>query len=102
MPVVRLKPLGYDKHCAFLERNGCAVQAFKPTVCAMFPIGRFRECGKDKSDEISYMFTNPNCGDKREIHTVRGWLANRRLKLRFFILIFHVVFLTIIEATTYV
>lgn len=22
------------------------------------------------------MFTNPNCGDKREIHTVRGWLAN--------------------------
>lgn len=76
MPVVRLKPLGYDKHCAFLDGNRCAVQAFKPALCAMFPIGRFCECGKNKSDEISYMFTNPNCGDKREIHTVRGWLAN--------------------------
>ncbi len=75
MPIVRLKPVGFDKHCAFLERNGCAVQAFKPTVCAMFPIGRFRECGKDKPDEINYMFNDPHCGDKREIHTVRGWLS---------------------------
>lgn len=76
MPIVRLKPVGFDKHCAFLDGNSCAVQAFKPTVCAMFPIGRFRECGKDKSDEINYMFNDPNCGDKREIHTVREWLAS--------------------------
>lgn len=75
MPIVRLRSVGYDKHCAFLEGNGCAVQAFKPTVCAMFPIGRFREYGKDK-EGISYMFTNPNCGDKREIHTVRAWLGS--------------------------
>ena len=76
MPIVRLKSTGFDKHCVFLKEKCCAVQAFKPTVCAMFPIGRFRECGKDKPDEINYMFNNPNCGDKREIHTVRGWLSN--------------------------
>ena len=75
VPIVRLKSEGFDKHCVFLKEDRCDVQSFKPTVCGMFPIGRFVEYGKDKSDEISYLFNNPNCGDKREIHTVREWLA---------------------------
>lgn len=74
MPLARLKSTGFDRHCVFLENNCCAVQAFKPTVCAMFPIGRFVE--KGKGEQIQYMFTNPNCGDKHEFHTVREWLGN--------------------------
>ena len=76
MPIVRLNSVGADKHCIFLKDNLCSVQDFKPTVCAMFPIGRYYHCEKDgsQSGTVGYLFTNPNCGDKREIHIVREWL----------------------------
>lgn len=80
MPIVRLKSTGFDRHCVFLENNGCKVHAFKPGVCAIFPLGRYCEYDKEGNpegkEEISYMFTNPPCGDKREIHTVRSWLKS--------------------------
>lgn len=77
MTVVRLKSVGADKHCVFLEGNKCSVQAFKPGVCALFPLGRYMlnyQNVNDKSQEVGYIFTNPGCGDKQQIHTVRSWL----------------------------
>lgn len=76
IPIIRLNSVGMDKHCVFLNEKLCSVQDFKPTVCAMFPIGRYYHCEKDNSQNgtVGYIFTNPNCGDKREIHIVREWL----------------------------
>ena len=28
------------------------------------------------SEKVEYIFTNPNCGDKRKTHTVREWLES--------------------------
>lgn len=84
LPVVKLQSQGVDSHCIFLKENKCTVQDFKPTVCAMFPIGRYSKCdNKDGKSglEIHYMFNEPDCGDKREIHSVRGWLSKYNIPL---------------------
>lgn len=73
MPVVRLKTVGDDKSCIFLKDNICSVQDFKPTVCAMFPLGRFYQSEKDST--IGYIFNDATCGDKSKKHTVREWLG---------------------------
>jgi Fe-S-cluster containining protein len=72
IPIVRLQPQGADKRCPLLNGSRCSVHNAKPTVCAMFPIGRVRAAGADKTE---YIFVNPGCGNKREIHTVREWLG---------------------------
>lgn len=85
MPIVRLKSLGTDKHCVFLENNQCSVQSFKPTVCAMFPLGRFYSLKTDENNadegEFGYMLMDAPCGDKREIHTVREWLGKYNIPI---------------------
>lgn len=40
IPIVRLKPRGSVKICPLLKDRKCSVHKAKPTVCAMFPIGR--------------------------------------------------------------
>lgn len=79
LPIIRLKSIGFDKHCILLSGNACSVQTFKPTVCALFPLGRYKEISLDETEtnnEIFYLFNEPDCGDKREIHTVRSWLKS--------------------------
>lgn len=81
LPIVRLKPRGTIKRCPLLKNRKCSVHRAKPTVCAMYPIGR---CIKMKADEyekngfanvqIEYIFNQTDCGDKSETHTVREWL----------------------------
>lgn len=79
-PVVRLKPQGSVKRCPLLKDRKCLVHDVKPTVCAMFPIGRYLALPADSNfpenpEEMSvgYIFNNPECGDGLEIHTVREW-----------------------------
>ena len=43
-PIVRLKPKGSIKRCPLLKDRKCSVHKAKPTVCAMFPIGRCVFC----------------------------------------------------------
>ena len=83
MPVVRLKPCGPDRRCPLLKDRKCMVHNAKPTVCAMFPIGRclvgenLREGIRDISKtKIQYIFTNPSCGDKSGTYTVREYLES--------------------------
>lgn len=78
-PIVRLNPRGYEKRCPLLEGKRCKVHEVKPTVCAMFPIGRSIRLDDKNIDTITakdtqYLFVHPNCGDKRISYTVREWL----------------------------
>lgn len=80
LPVVRLKPQGSVRLCPLLKDRKCSVHNAKPTVCALFPIGRGMDVEKDRINEVTtadirYFFTNPDCGDKSETHTVRDWLG---------------------------
>lgn len=81
MPIVRLRPRGTIKRCPLLKDRKCSIHKAKPTVCALFPIGRVIRSEKHKdglqtiSTEVEYILTNPDCGDNAETHTVRKWLA---------------------------
>lgn len=82
MPIVRLKPQGAAKRCPLLKDKKCSVHKSKPTVCALFPIGRVIafENVKDididiQPNEVNFIFTDPGCGDETETHTVREWLS---------------------------
>lgn len=83
IPIVRLVPLGEKEICPFLKGNRCSVHKAKPTVCAIFPIGRafalpVEQAGKVKfsGEDIQYILQPINCGDRRKVHTVREWLAD--------------------------
>lgn len=81
IPIVRLKPRGSIKRCPLLKDHKCSVHKAKPTVCAMFPIGRCIAVKpgaemKITPSQTQYIFTNPGCGDDSETHTVREWLAD--------------------------
>ena len=82
MVIVRLKPLGSIKRCPLLKDRKCSVHDAKPTVCAMYPIGRvFRldaqnpNLNKMTIENIEYIFNGAHCGNA-ETHTVREWFAS--------------------------
>ncbi len=75
LPVVLLKALGKDKHCPFLVNNRCSIHASKPTVCALFPLGRFADV-RDGIGKTQFFLQPVSCGSKDEIHTVREWLGS--------------------------
>ena len=80
IPIVRIKPRGSIQRCPLMKNHKCSVHKAKPTVCAMFPIGRCIQMDAKKTDtkftvsDIKYIFTNPGCGDDSGSHTVREWL----------------------------
>lgn len=81
IPIVRIKPRGSIKRCPLMKEHKCSVHKAKPTVCAMFPIGRcIKMDASNRNVEINtsgirYIFTDPGCGDNSETHTVREWLG---------------------------
>ena len=83
IPIVRLVPVGPYQICPLLKGNRCSVHNAKPTVCAIFPIGRafslpVEEAGNAKfsGKDIQYILQPITCGDKRKEHTVREWLTD--------------------------
>ena len=83
VPVVRLKPRGSVKRCPLLKNRKCMVHKVKPTVCAMFPIGRCLMATNPKEglnditqSQMQYIFSNPGCGDGSETQTVREYLES--------------------------
>lgn len=88
VPIVRLKPRGSIKRCPLLKEHKCMVHEAKPTVCALFPLGRMLELPKLEAEEpklsdakLLYIFSDPHCGDASEEHTVRQWLEAFSLPL---------------------
>lgn len=79
VPIVRLRPVGEERRCPFLRPDKlCAVHEKKPTVCALFPLGRFVREDAAVGDEIgfdavSYLCNDVKC-DKSRTHTVQEWL----------------------------
>lgn len=76
LPVVVIRPLGKERVCPFLKNNRCTIHASKPTVCALFPLGRFAAVKEDKPGETQYFLQPVHCGTKSETHTVRSWLTS--------------------------
>lgn len=77
MPIVRFKPMGKNLICPMLRPNGkCRIQKGKPTICAMFPIGRIASVNKENgTKKIEYILQEIDCGDESESCTVKEWLT---------------------------
>lgn len=80
IPLVRLQPSGPERACPLLRDRRCVVHNAKPSVCALFPLGRLSETPMDDGTEKPH-FTRPayflqpvDCGTREETHTVRDWL----------------------------
>ncbi len=66
LPLVRLMT---DARCPFLFHNKCHVQDAKPTVCALFPLGRIYN-----GEKVRYFIQENHCGTGAEEHSLREWL----------------------------
>lgn len=82
IPIVRLKPRGSIKRCPLLRDRKCSVHNAKPTVCALFPLGRSIKLDAKETDpnaieraRIQYIINSIECGDRSEEHTVREWIG---------------------------
>ena len=55
VPIVRLKPIGKRRRCPFLKNSKCVIHAAKPSVCAIYPLGRYTKYDKDSdtADNVS-------------------------------------------------
>lgn len=86
LPIIRLLPTGNKRRCPLLKNGRCMIHNAKPTMCAMYPLGRFVEMERDKdqipimSKNVNYLYKDPECGDKSEVHTVREWLSSFNIK----------------------
>lgn len=80
LPILRLRPRGSIKRCPFLENRRCSINDAKPTVCALFPLGRMVRKSKSnnggESVQIQYVLQSSCCGDKSQTHTVREWVES--------------------------
>lgn len=82
IPIVHLLPKGPGESCPLLKNGLCSVHDCKPTVCALYPLGRvfankINEDGTidpDKS-EVKYILNKTECGSITRKNTVRSWLA---------------------------
>lgn len=88
VPIVRLMWLGKDDHCVFFnEDSGCLIHKVKPTVCAMYPLGRYIKANKYADprnmtvDDIGFILQDTHCGES-ERHTVKGWLEHFNIPLK--------------------
>lgn len=103
-PIIRLYPRGVSRACPLLENKRCKVHASKPTVCAVFPIGRVLMFPTEDSEgspiaegQIKYILNPTDCGSRKKTNTVRQWLE------KFDILVddvFHVTWSTLMVRVT--
>ena len=81
LSAVTLKPNKQTHACPFLKNNLCSVQPVKPTMCALYPLGRVVKLGNpdeatgDRDREMIYILQNVSCGTRGEEHTVEEWLS---------------------------
>lgn len=81
LPVVHLLSNGPKGACPLLEDGRCSVHDCKPTVCALFPLGRVvtgEKFGEPIEDldkiQVKYIINNFTCGSAKRVNTVRSWL----------------------------
>ena len=79
MPIAKLISVGPDNHCPLLKDNKCSVHKAKPTVCALYPLGRGinTQSGENmKKEDIYYILQPSDCNCTKETHTVREWVES--------------------------
>jgi len=86
IPIVRLCPVGPENACPLLYKKKCIVHKSKPSVCALFPLGRGTTLANmDKSNMTpenfrpTYFVQPIECGTKDCTQTVREWLEKFEL-----------------------
>lgn len=77
LPIIRLRPKGTNKICPFLYKGKCRIHEVKPTVCALYPLGRVNGVNADRdSKEISYVIQEVTCGAKDQKNLVSEWIKD--------------------------
>lgn len=81
--VVHLLMQGRKNACPFLTEEGrCSIHVVKPTVCALYPLGRVvtgeapGEALDSGAENIIRYILSGQCGSVKKTHTVREWLAS--------------------------
>ena len=86
LPCVLLKPVGEDKACPLLKDNLCTIHKGKPTVCALYPLGRATKMQRNEDGSVSpadgffYFMNQVDCGLRDEEHSVSEWLSEFNLQ----------------------
>lgn len=83
IPIVHLLSNGPRGACPLLTADGrCSVHDCKPTVCALFPLGRVainsnngQPLQEGEMPKIRYILNDHSCGSAKRVNTVRSWLA---------------------------
>lgn len=84
-PCVLLKPVGPQKVCPLLKGNLCSVHKGKPTVCALYPLGRATKMQRNEDGSVEaagyffYFMNKVKCGLRDEEHSVVEWLSEFNL-----------------------
>ena len=63
-----------------MEDNRCRIHNYKPTVCALYPLGRGASGDKESKRKIFYILQPTDCGEYDEAHTPREWLGEFKLE----------------------
>ena len=61
-----------------MDDNRCKIHSNKPTVCALYPLGRGAS-REGKKAKIFYILQPTTCGGMDEIHTPREWMGEFNL-----------------------
>ena len=82
IPIIHLLSNGPKGACPLLANGRCSVHDCKPTVCALFPLGRVainrtddQAPGEGEMPTIKYILNDHSCGSAKTVNTVRSWLA---------------------------
>lgn len=72
IPICFLKSVGYEQRCPFLMKNKkCKVHKVKPSVCALYPLGRIYNV---ETGEVQYILQDIDCGFNDKNQSVQEWL----------------------------
>lgn len=84
LPVVRAKADG--NCCPFLKNHQCEIQEVRPSLCAIFPLGRYVTYSTEKpikQKEVGYLIQTSNCEGQysKEKHIVKEWIEENHVEL---------------------
>lgn len=81
LPVITLKQNEKTHKCSLLKNGVCSINNARPTVCSLFPLGRYiQEDGEDTT--IRYIFNGDKGCHKSHTYTVREWLETNGIMLK--------------------
>lgn len=80
LPIVQLKFGGNKNACPLMNDERCSVHSMKPTICALYPLGRIAKLSdnpdKIEAVDIGYIIQPVTCGSISRKQTVRDWLES--------------------------